>query len=201
VCIERRNDIPIEGRKVISADKYSVCPVGYEKLYPLLGLKNGHTGLDLWTRSSDIRAAHDGVVTEMSTEAARGLGVGITSDEYFDFGEKYGVSRVKTRYWHFKSLSVKVGQKVTTGTLLGISDSTGFSSGDHCHFECVPVLTNSSGELYNVYQDNGFFGKIDPSPYWNRYYAKDAQTIFSVLNQQISILTKIVELYKLMLKT
>ncbi|WP_368860585.1 M23 family metallopeptidase [Streptomyces sp. RK75] len=40
-----------------------------------------------------------------------------------------------TQYGHLSSLSVQVGQQVGAGTQLGLSGSTGNSTGPHLHFE------------------------------------------------------------------
>jgi murein DD-endopeptidase MepM/ murein hydrolase activator NlpD len=40
-----------------------------------------------------------------------------------------------TRYGHLAAIAVVEGQSVDQGTLLGISGSTGFSTGPHLHFE------------------------------------------------------------------
>jgi len=55
--------------------------------------------------------------------------------------------------------------------LLGYCDSTGFSAGDHLHFELKAVLKNTE-RFYNVFQTNGYYGGVNPDPYWNGEYAK-----------------------------
>ena len=74
------------------------------------------------------------------------------------------------------------------------------ATGSHLHFGLKPQLKGENDwTWYNVEQNNGYNGSIDPAPYWNGYYAEDAQTIISIMGQQISILQKLVSLMKLAL--
>ncbi|HEX8659248.1 MAG TPA: peptidoglycan DD-metalloendopeptidase family protein [Hymenobacter sp.] len=50
----------------------------------------------------------------------------------------------RTYYGHNKSVRVKVGETVQTGTILGIEGTTGRSSGDHIHFEWRAAGGNSA---------------------------------------------------------
>jgi len=169
-CAEDR-DVPVTQRKVKTKIN-GVCPVGYIELYPLLGMK-GHTGLDLYaTRGTILRSPIKGKITELQTEPERGLGVGIVSDEKYDMGE-YGVHYAKIRQWHLMSIHVEMGQEVEIGDPIGLADSTGLSSGDHNHFELKPVEYTSRGITKNVYQDNGYYGSIDPLPFFNSRYADE----------------------------
>lgn len=157
------SDLPISKRKVV-AKKNGVCPVGFEELYPLLGMK-GHTGLDIYAkRGMPIYASEDGFVHEVSLELERGLGLDVVTHGRYDMNE-HGVHYAKYRNWHLLSVSVVLGQSVKKGDILGYADSTGLSSGDHDHFELKPVEKDLSGNWYNVYQYNGYFGNIDPEPF------------------------------------
>lgn len=40
------------------------------------------------------------------------------------------------RYFHLKSIKVKVGQNVNKDTIIGLYGNTGYSSGAHLHLEC-----------------------------------------------------------------
>ena len=169
-----------------------VCPSGYEELYPLLGMK-GHTGIDLGaTRGQPIYASQDGFVYEIATEPERGMGVDVITNERFDMG---GTHYAKYRNWHMLSLNVLKGQKVRVGDLLGYADNTGFSSGDHDHFELKPVEKDSNGNWYNVFQDNGYFGSIDPEPFWNGLYAVDQASL--ILRLRIQILEIMIKLLRI----
>lgn len=131
--------------------------------YKNWGMK-GHNGLDVPAkRWQPVYAAQDGFVEEVQTEPERGFGVGIITDKKFDISE--GFYNIKHRYWHFIAIYVHKGDHVLIGDLIGWIDSTGYSTGDHLHFEIKPVGKNSSGVWYNIFQDNGYFGAIDPLPY------------------------------------
>ena len=67
-----------DGKTVISKQTSETCPAGYKSLY---SNTNGHNGLDIRAyRWQPVYASHDGIVNEVQTEVARGLGVGIVSD-------------------------------------------------------------------------------------------------------------------------
>ncbi len=191
-CTEDRNDIPLDQRKVISGPDNNTCPVGYVKLYPLMGMPKGHTGCDLAAGEQNIYASCEGIVTEKQLEVARGLGLGITSEQTYELDE-HGTHNVVVRYWHLKSFNVNIGDRIKVGDLIGISDSTGFSSADHVHFELKSQTKNMVGEWVNVEQQNGFFGALDPLPFFNGFYAED-MTQITLLRSAINIIKSILRL-------
>ena len=140
----------------------------------------GHNGLDIPCKDwQPVYAAQDGIVEEVSTEVERGLGVGIITEEKFQIFQENGGNasienyNIKHRYWHFGAINVNKGDRVLIGDLLGWADNTGYSTGPHLHFETKAVEKNSQGVWYNVFQDNLFFGAIDPLPYIIEIYALD----------------------------
>lgn len=193
-CVDGSSTLPPARRKVVGKTN-GVCPVGWVELYPLLGMVKGHTGLDIraW-HGQPVYASHDGVVEEISTEVERGLGVGIVSSERWNFDE-IGDHFAKTRYWHFKSIAVVKGQKVYAGDLLGLADNTGVSAGDHLHYELKPV--EYSGEmLYNVEQNNGFFGAVDPTPYFTGIHAVEVQDLIQKYNSLLVLAQRWIDALK-----
>lgn len=141
----------------------AVCPVGYRSTYSNM---KGHNGLDLVAyRWQPVYAAREGIVVEVSTEVERGLGVVVEHD--------FGKRRFRTKYWHFIGSVVHRGDKVMTGQLLGYADSTGYSTGDHLHFEIKEIDKN--GNIMNY--DNGFFGAIDPEPLMYSDYAVEINNL------------------------
>lgn len=188
------NNLPLIKRKVVGMQwGTKTCPVGYVELYPLLGMK-GHTGMDIHaTHGQELyHCGPDGVVEEIQTETERGLGIGIVTNDKFEMeGEEY---QAKLRYWHLKGFNVKLGDSVKTGDLIGWCDNTGLSAGDHLHFECKPVIKNRSGLYYNVFQDNGYYGSIDPKPYFIGVYASQKNYI---VNSNLQFGSKGTEVIKL----
>lgn len=85
-----------------------------------------HKGLDIpCGEGTEIYASHDGIVWRTSETVSQGLGIVLESlDEEF-----------QTVYWHNKQNLVKVGDNVKEGDLIAYSDNTGFSKGNHLHFE------------------------------------------------------------------
>lgn len=141
-------------------------------VYRRVGMK-GHSGLDLYaTHGTPIYACHDGYA-QYQIGADRGHGVVVISKDQYE--HEFGTSLVKTVYWHmvdftrepqYKSpIADKTGfVEVKTGDLLGYADNTGTSTGTHLHLELKPVQ-GSFGFWTNIYQNNGYFGGIDPLPY------------------------------------
>lgn len=94
---------------------------------------SGHTGQDFAVPTgTPVKSVGDGVVTRTGC------------------GDSYGVQVVvrhaggyHTQYAHLSLLQVKGGQRVKAGQQLGLSGSTGNSSGPHLHFEVR--VTEQSG--------------------------------------------------------
>ena len=156
------------GKKVIACNGLNP-PTGYKSVYSQM---KGHSGLDVFAkRWQPCYASQDGIVEEVVTEEARGLGLGIITHDMYPCKETGLDEHFKVRYWHFIAMNVEKGDLVKVGDLIGYCDSTGYSSGDHLHFELKPVRKNSKGVWYNILQDNGFFGAIDPTPYMEDIFA------------------------------
>ncbi|MBW5421313.1 peptidoglycan DD-metalloendopeptidase family protein [Streptomyces sp. BG9H] len=84
-----------------------------------------HTGVDFHAGSgTKVQAVGAGTVVEAGWGGAYGNNVVIKMND-----------GTYTQYGHMSSLSVTVGQTVTPGQQIGLSGSTGNSSGPHLHFE------------------------------------------------------------------
>ncbi|MEV7523461.1 M23 family metallopeptidase [Streptomyces sp. NPDC091371] len=84
-----------------------------------------HTGIDFHAASgTSVHAVGAGVVVEAGYGGAYGNNVVIKHND-----------GTYTQYGHMSRLSVSVGQQVTPGQQIGLSGSTGNSSGPHLHFE------------------------------------------------------------------
>lgn len=207
LCVPANGIFPASKRKpIIGKGDNGKCPVGYEELYPLLGdgqgnFMKGHTGIDLVAPrgKQPVCCPVNGTVIEVCTEVERGLGVGVVTDEQYLI--EGGLNYQKVRMWHLMSIgdNIRVGTKVTVGDIIGYPDSTGLSTGDHIHFELKPVkrinTTNEDTSFANILQDNGYFGAIDPAPYWIGKYAIDEAQI-SLLQRIITLYNSIIDLLK-----
>lgn len=188
------------GTNKVAVKINGVCPVGYQDLYAIQGLK-GHSGIDSPAVDGQpcYYAGPIGQVEEVQTEEARGLGLGIITQDAFEM--EGGTYLAKTRYWHLKGFNVKKGDIVKTGDLIGWCDNTGYSSGTHLHFEVKPVGRFSDGGAYNIFQSNGFYGACDPKPYFNGQYANDLGThLFTQTMSRGGSGQQVVELQKLLRK-
>lgn len=155
----------------INEDNTTTCPMGYDHLYDHWGMK-GHNGTDLMAGEQPVYAAMDGVVVEQQLVPARGLGLGILSNQKYDFGA-LGTHFLKLRYWHLKSFTKNAGDIVKVGDVIGISNNTGYSSGNHLHFEGNLMDKDAGGHPILLNGDNGYFGAINIEQYFNGQYAQD----------------------------
>lgn len=91
---------------------------------------SGHRGDDLHAaEGTEIYAAADGVVLAAQEHYSWGNFVEI------DHGTDADGLRWVTLYAHMKSCAVQVGQTVTAGQVIGYVGSTGYATGNACHFE------------------------------------------------------------------
>ena len=169
----------------------------------------GHNGIDFRTdHGQPIYATHDGYAY-FETDMNQGEGVVIVSDQMFDLPNGTS-SFIKTIYWHMCDAANEPlfaspitvtniqgqGQRVKAGDVIGYADNTGFSTGDHLHFGLKPCLKGEDGSYYNPLQTNGYFGCIDPTPFFNGFYGSQANQVLDNLKGQVTILQKVVDLFK-----
>lgn len=109
------------------------------------GFSGSHPALDIQAPyGSAIMASRGGVVVK-ATFAAAGYGWHVA----INHGDGY-----YSLYAHCSSLAVSVGQSVSQGDIIGYVGSTGWSTGNHCHFE---IRIGGLGGWYK--------GCVDPAPY------------------------------------
>ncbi len=159
----------------------------------------GHNGIDMvgW-EGQVVRAAHNGTVTFAGEDGAAGLGVVVRSDEEFEDSEGKP-SYWKSIYWHLKkdTIVVKYGQKVVVGDILAQCDNTGMSTGSHLHFGIKPCAKGENDwSWYNLEQNNGYLGAVDPKPYWTGFYAEDYRVLIPALSSLVELYKKLVEALK-----
>jgi len=161
------------------------------KWYKKWGMK-GHNGID-WIAQDGEKIYFDvsckGVVLNTHIDGKGGLGVDIITED------KDGI--FKHRYWHLKEFKCKAGDIMETGDLIGLADNTGWSTGTHLHRGLKPQTKDENGEYKNSQQDNGYKGGIDYAPYLKSVYVKD---YMDYLTKQLSMLQRMIELFKKLLK-
>ena len=92
---------------------------------PFTGRRSWHAGVDIKAGPGEaVRAARGGVVSFAGKHPELGNLVVV------DHGDG-----LRTFYGHNRSLEVRVGQTVSTGTELAQAGSSGRASGTHVHFE------------------------------------------------------------------
>lgn len=129
--------------------------------YAVWGLA-GHEGADLPAGTGDnIYAAHAGIVSVVDTppepidKKQKPYGNHVRVKHAVD-GKHY-----TTVYAHLSRVSVKVGDAVTAGQMIGKAGSTGNSTGPHLHFGMYEQDIN--GRRLN--EANGYKGFVDPAPF------------------------------------
>lgn len=100
------------------------------RYHPILHRRRMHTGVDLSARKgTPIYATADGSVQSAGrTKGFGGYGIVVLLNHGYGF---------HTLYAHMNDVSVRPGQKVRRGQLIGHVGSTGLSSGPHCHYEVI----------------------------------------------------------------
>jgi murein DD-endopeptidase MepM/ murein hydrolase activator NlpD len=92
---------------------------------PFTGKLAFHKGIDIELDTGDpIFCTGSGEVIEVDRDVTYGLYVDVQH-----------TPQIVTRYAHLSKIKVKVGQKVSRGTVLGAGGSTGRSTGPHLHYE------------------------------------------------------------------
>jgi murein DD-endopeptidase MepM/ murein hydrolase activator NlpD len=140
-----------------------------------------HTGIDIPApRGTPVHAAGPGKVVWAGYGLYRGTsdpgdpyGLAVTVEH--DFG--YDGHKLYTVYAHMDRIDVIVGQRVETGTPLGVVGTTGFTTGPHLHFE-VRIESNSffttrNPELW-----------LSPPQGWGVLVGRLANTNGSILSHQ-----------------
>ncbi|MDD5178313.1 MAG: M23 family metallopeptidase [Candidatus Nanoarchaeia archaeon] len=155
--------------------------------YQSLGL-TAHNGFDLVAK--DLEPCYfnyygKGKVYRLTDDPLLGVGVDVLVQD------TEGIFQL--RFWHFKSYVVKAGQEVESGDLIGYCDNTGQSTGTHLHFDLAEGTFQNNGTFDLINRDNGFFGKIDPYPYWDNRFVLDVK--YNV-EEQVSILQKMINTIK-----
>jgi len=112
--------MPVQGR-IISGFGWRKHPVYLDWRY--------HTGIDFGVpEGSPVKAALSGKVVEV--DSTRELGLYIIIEHS---------GNIRTKYAHLKSNSVKCGDSVRQGQVIGSTGRSGVTSGSYLHFEVVSM--------------------------------------------------------------
>lgn len=145
--------VSVDGNNTVISCDGNKPPKGYKSLYG----PAGHLGLDLYaTHGQGVYNALDGVVYKIDTNIKSGLDVRIESEV---LGVKY-----RHIYEHLLGYQPKVGDKVKSGDLIGWADNTGYSSGNHLHFQIEQYI-------------KGKWVPIDPATVLSGIHAQDIRSI------------------------
>ena len=135
--------------------------VNFLDFYAKLNMK-GHNGVDFRARRGcPVLASHAGVVTWAGKDGDGGIAV-----ELWHSG--WGI---KTLYYHLLRVNDKIQRNVAVaeGDIIGYANNTGiYTTGDHLHFGLK--FTDPDGNTLN--RDNGYFGAVDPAPYFEAKHGK-----------------------------
>jgi murein DD-endopeptidase MepM/ murein hydrolase activator NlpD len=101
------------------------------RVHPITGVRKLHTGTDLGIPcGTQVHAAREGTVLSAGWDTAYGFRTVVS----------HGVvngALLTTTYNHQSHIGVTVGQHVDVGELIGLSGTTGYSTGCHLHFELL----------------------------------------------------------------
>lgn len=119
------------------------------RTHPIYKISKFHTGLDFTASTgTPIYAASDAIV-EIADAEARGYGNHVVLDHGYGY---------KTLYGHMSRFTVKPGQKINRGDIIGYVGNTGTSSGPHLHYEVI-----KNGDKINPI--NFFASDLSPEDY------------------------------------
>ena len=107
-------------RKVLHLSGYGM------RIHPVHKVRKMHHGIDFTApKGTDIQATGNGIVKKVEKKRT-GYGTSILIDHGYGFTTLYG---------HLSEVSVKKGQAVNKGEVIGKVGSTGTSTAPHCHYE------------------------------------------------------------------
>jgi murein DD-endopeptidase MepM/ murein hydrolase activator NlpD len=99
----------------------------YARLHPILKLMRPHLGVDYAAPTgTPVRASADGVVIGAGREGGYGNVVRMRHPNSYE-----------TLYGHLSRINVRVGQRLTQGTVLGLVGATGLATGPHLDYRMI----------------------------------------------------------------
>ena len=107
---------PLKSIKVTS-------PYGYRR-DPITGKQSWHNGLDLRAKNEPAYSMMEGIVEKIGYDSRSGNYVTLKHGNYH------------VSYCHLSSVIVGKGERVFSGTIVGVTGNTGRSTGCHLHLTC-----------------------------------------------------------------
>jgi RHS repeat-associated protein len=105
---------------------------------------DGHNGIDIIAASgTKVKSVMVGVVYIVGDQGSVNYG------KYIDVKHTFNGVTYYSRYAHLSVRSVKVGDKVSAGTVIGEVGQTGSANGPHLHFEITKTWVNFGGKSIN----------------------------------------------------
>ncbi|WP_025681785.1 M23 family metallopeptidase [Paenibacillus massiliensis] len=146
---------PFEGYRLTS-------PFGY-RMHPVDKVKRFHRGVDL------VISPANGEIKAFTAGKVLHAKMGVTGSGFGNMGIVVAIQDDKGYlhvYAHLSSASVKVGQKVEQGQVIGHQGSTGKSTGPHLHYEIRKAASPQYG--YTATEA----GVVEPTQYLINYYGQ-----------------------------
>ncbi|PZX52500.1 M23 family metallopeptidase [Algoriphagus chordae] len=125
--VEKENKVLLAS---LPLDSFSVTSRYGHRIDPITKDRSFHRGIDLKTNRSKVYSMLHGKIESVGTDPLLGNFVKVQHGKY------------EAVYGHLSYVSVLQGESVLPGSALGISGSTGKSTGDHLH------LTIKKGQKY-----------------------------------------------------
>jgi len=127
-------------------------------MYKQFGM-NGHNGIDFGVpEGTPVFAGFDG---RCKVKDSKSEGYGLHIKLRSSYRKREAV------YGHLSRVTVKDGEDVHVGDLIGYTGNTGFSTGPHLHFGFRRLIAKSGDvfkwEVENY--ENGYYGYVDPYEY------------------------------------
>jgi hypothetical protein len=141
------NDAPLYGGSPSNATKCTgghTSPIPGNRITSSFGMRDGrmHRGADIAVpQGTPIRASRDGIVADIVTGYGGGWGNHVILSHPCD--------KTRTLYAHMSRIgSIKKGQSVKQGQIIGYVGSTGRSTGPHLHYEFIKNGSRVNPSIY-----------------------------------------------------
>lgn len=126
-ALEHRREDMAATPAIMPTEGYITSGFSYNRLHPILGIRRPHLGLDIVASpGTPVVATANGRTTWVGRKGEFGITVEID----------HGFGRL-TRYAHLARATVRKGQRVERGDIIGDVGNTGLAVGTHLHYEVI----------------------------------------------------------------